>query len=119
MLARDARATFDRAALAAVAQRRRDAVDGEMDGAHGALPGVAVAVAAQERELDVVERIQVGETVADRAREGRVAGKELARAGDREQPVARRVPFGFYARKHRLAHARVGELGIARGDAEV
>src|SRR6266540_5575919 len=91
--------TFDRAALAAVAQRRRDAVDGEVNGAHGALLGVPRPVAAQERELDVVQRIQVGEAVADRAGEGRVAGEELARARDREQPVARRVPFGFYLRE--------------------
>src|SRR5713101_6945611 len=81
----------DRAALAAVAQSGGDAVDGEVDGPQRALVGVPRPVAAQERELDVVQRVQVGEAVADRAGERRVVGEELARARDREEPVARRV----------------------------
>ena len=61
---------------------------------------VARAVAAHQFDLQVVQRVDVGEAVADRALQCRVARQPLLRAGDQRR--ARRdgaVPFG-------LDHAR-------------
>ena len=47
-----------------------------MDAALDALVGLAAAVPAQEFELQVVERIEVGQAVADGAGERRIVGEE-------------------------------------------
>ena len=56
-----------------MAQPRRDAVAGQVDAALHAFVGFARAVAAQQFDLAVVQRIDVGEAIADRAFQQRVA----------------------------------------------
>ena len=54
-------------ALAAVAQARRYAVDGQLDAPqHLRIAGI-VAVLLQQLDLNMVQRIEIGETVLDRA----------------------------------------------------
>src|SRR2546426_4422601 len=91
---------------ATVPQRGRDAVDGEMDRAHRALVFLARAVAAQELHLHVVQRIEVGEAVADRARERGVVRQKLACPGDGEELLPRRVPLRFDSRKNSTSQLR-------------
>ena len=63
-----------------VAQSGRDAVDGQVDPVHDALVRVAAAMPLQKLDLQVVQRIEVGETVADRAREQPVLLEQRAAA---------------------------------------
>src|SRR5712692_2626060 len=79
--------------LAAVSQAGRNAVDGEVDRAQQARVAAAGAVAAQQLDLQVVERVEVGKAVADRARQGRVVGEQLGMPGDRREPAARALPL--------------------------
>jgi hypothetical protein len=58
-----------RGRLAAVAQAGGNAVDGQMDAGDHATVGVARAVALEELDLDVIERIDVRKTVTDRIRQ--------------------------------------------------
>jgi phosphatidylserine/phosphatidylglycerophosphate/cardiolipin synthase-like enzyme len=90
---------------AAVAQSRGDAVDGQVDAALHALVGLAGAVAAQQLDLDVVQRIEVGEAVADRALQQRIEVEQFLLAGDRQQRGDRGLPFGLDAREDGLAQA--------------
>src|ERR1700693_896858 len=62
----------------AVAQPRRDAVDGQLDPTQQMLAGAARPVLLQELDLDVVQRIQIREPVAYRAIEQRIVLQELA-----------------------------------------
>src|SRR5688572_25066968 len=84
----------------AVAQPCVDAIDGQVDGAYRARVAVATAVAPQQRDLQVVQRVEVGKAVADRAGERGVVGEELARPGDGEELALRLLPFAGDARKH-------------------
>src|SRR6516162_9684461 len=76
-MSRRARYRFDAAArftapaweLAAVAQPRGYPIDGQMDCLHHALVGLAGAMTLQQFDLYMVERIEVGEAVLDRARQ--------------------------------------------------
>src|SRR6516165_5832367 len=58
--------------LSAVAQAGSDPVDGEVDAMGNALIGIAGAVAVEELDLHMVERIEIGEAVADRACQKRI-----------------------------------------------
>src|SRR5260221_4680309 len=107
-------------ALSAVAQSRGDAIDREMDRALGALISITGAVTAQQLDLQVVERVEIGKTVSYRARERGVSRKKISRLCDREQPAAREFPLFAQALPHAFAHHRIGdELGIARSDAQI
>src|SRR5439155_11973664 len=75
--------------LPAVAQTRGEAVDGQMDPGHDILIRVAGAIALQQLDLHVIERIQIGEAVADRARQQRIALEQALLVHDREQRVDR------------------------------
>ena len=55
-----------------------------MDAALDAVVGLAAAVAAQQFELQVVERIEVGQAVADGVGERRVVGEQRIAPGDRQ-----------------------------------
>src|ERR1019366_706372 len=61
------------ASLAAVPQPRRNAVDGELDAAQHLFVGILCAMLLQEFHLHMVERIEIGKAVADRALQQRVA----------------------------------------------
>ena len=76
-------------ALAGVAQAGGDAVDRQVDAAlqplHAFLALAPVAVAAQQFDLQVVERVEIGEAMRDRARQRRVALQPFGLAGDQRQ----------------------------------
>jgi hypothetical protein len=77
------------------------------------------AVAAQQLDLHVVERVEVGEAVADRALEQRVGVEQFGLAGDLQQRVDRGL---CSARMRGRSPARSGvldQLGVAAGDGEV
>ena len=69
------------------------AVDRQVDHPQEPFVSLAGAVAAQELDLHVVERIEVGKAVADRARKRRVVGEQLLVSGDRGEPLSRAMPF--------------------------
>ena len=55
--------------LAAVAQARGNAVDRKMDAAPDAIIRIAGAMPAQQLDLQVIERVEIGEAILDRARQ--------------------------------------------------
>ena len=65
-----------------IPQPCRNAVDTDVDTALHALVGQASAVAADQLDLQVVQRVDVGESVSDRAVERRVAGQAVFLACD-------------------------------------
>src|SRR5829696_4172023 len=80
--ARSDRRLAGRPGSAAVPQARRDAVDREVDPLHHPLLRIAGAVAPQKLDLHVVERIEIGEAVLDRARQKRVLLEQHLLPGD-------------------------------------
>src|ERR1700681_153512 len=75
--------TAHRAASPAVAQARGEPVDRQMYSALGELIGLARAIATQQLDLEVIERIEIGEAIANASRQRRVVVKERRLAGDR------------------------------------
>ena len=69
------------------------------------------AVALEQLDLQVVQRIEVREAVADRARERRIGFEEADAAGDREERPHGGIELGADAREDRLAERRVGHAG--------
>ena len=67
-----------------------------MNSALHALVGLACPVAAYQFYLQVVQRVYVGEAVADGALQGRVACQQMLLTGDECQGVDSAMPFGFY-----------------------
>src|SRR3954466_7817646 len=59
--------------LSAVAQSGGNAVDRQMNPADDRLARVAAAIALQQLDLHMVERIEIGKAVADRTRQQRIA----------------------------------------------
>ena len=99
--------------LPGVAQPRRDAIDGNMDPALNPLVSLARAVAANQFHLQVVQRINLGKAVANRALQRGVAGQTLALTGDLAQRAHCTVPFGLDHAENLFSQARVGhQFGI-------
>src|SRR4029453_8785848 len=86
--------------LATVTQARGDAIDAEMDTLHDLGRGVAGAMAAQQLDLHVVQRVDVGEAVPDRARQRGVGLKQGLLAGEGEDRVDRGLPLLTHAAKN-------------------
>src|SRR5215211_3218093 len=100
----------------AVPQSRGDAVDGEMDGLDDPLVGVAGAVALQQFELHVIERIDIGKTIAKGTGERRVALQQRILLEDRQQRLPRALILVADACEDRLAQLRIrDQLLVARG----
>src|ERR687888_330834 len=100
--------------LAAVAQPCGYSVDGQMDCLHHALVGIAGPVTPEEFDLYMVQRIEVGKAVLDRAREQGILLEQCLLAGDGEQHFNRILPFGTQSRKDSFAQLGVlDELRIA------
>src|SRR5512146_1441866 len=100
---------------AAVAQARGDAVDREMNRALGARVGIARAVALEQLDLKMVERIEIGKAAAYRARERRVVRQQLLAPGDFREPAPGAMPFDRDVAEHARAKPGVGhQLGVAR-----
>src|SRR5215831_4856253 len=101
-------------ALATVAQPCGDPVDGQMDRLHHALVGLAGPMTLQQFDLYMVERIEVGEAVLDRARQQGILVEQCLLASDGEQHINRAVPFGTQPRKDGFAQFGVlDELRVA------
>src|SRR4029453_4542341 len=79
--------------LATVTQARGDAIDAEMDALHDLGRGVAGAMAAQQLDLHVVQRVDVGKAVADRGRQQRVGLEQGVLARDRQHRVHPGLPL--------------------------
>src|SRR6266481_9308826 len=79
--------------LPAVAQAGRDTVDTKMNALHDARIGVARPMAPQQFDLHMVERIDVGKAVADRARQQGIALQQRLLPRDGEDRVDRRLPL--------------------------
>src|SRR6266481_5644546 len=100
--------------LATVAQPCGYPVDGQMDCLHHALVGIAGPVTLQQFDLYMVERIEVGKAVLDRARQQGILVEQCLLAGDGEQHFNRVLPFGTQPRKDSFAQLGVlDELRIA------
>jgi hypothetical protein len=78
-------------------------VDGQMDCLHHALVGIAGPMTLQQFDLYMVERIEVGEAILDRARQQRILVEQCLLAGDREQHFNCVLPFGTQPRKDSFA----------------
>src|SRR6478735_3742839 len=105
---------------ATVAQSGRDAIDRDEQRALHAVVRVARAQAPQELDLQVVERVDVGAPVADRARERWIALEQSLGALDCEQVVYRQRLFLFdTAKQVPRAFLVLREARVARGDAKV
>src|SRR2546430_552743 len=81
---------------------------------------MARAVGPQQLELQVVERIEIGEAVADRTCERRVRIEECRRARDREERAHGRVELAADAAEDGIGERGIGEEPfVARGNGEV
>ena len=106
--------------LPAVPQPGRNAVDAELDALHHAGVGVAGAVAAQQFDLHVVQRIDVGHPAAQRASEQRISFQKLLLACDSAHGIDGRLPLGFQPFEDRAAQRLIAnQLGVARGDGDI
>ncbi|MDT4863942.1 hypothetical protein FQZ97_986770 [compost metagenome] len=95
-----------------VSQAGRDAVDRNVDAAAHAFVAIGVvftsAVAPHQFHLQVVQRVDVGETVAHGALQRGVVDQALLFTGDERQRIGRAVPLGLDGGEHLLAQALVG-----------
>src|SRR5262249_21834825 len=96
-----------RTKLTTVAQSCGYPVDGQMDCLHHALVGIAGPMTLQQFDLYMVERIEVGKAVLDRARQQGILVEQCLLTGDGEQHFNRVLPFGAQPRKDSFA-----ELGV-------
>src|SRR5947208_7716247 len=100
--------------LATVAQPCGYPIDGQMDCLHHALVGITGPVTLQQFDLYMVERIEVGKAVLNRARQQRILLEQCLLAGDCEQHFNRGMPFRTQPRKDGFAQFRVlDELRVA------
>ena len=91
-----------------------------MYAALGPLIGLAGAVAAYQFDLQMVQGVDVGEAVAHRALQGRVAGQALLVAGDQLQRFDGALPFSLDGRENFLAQAGiVDQIGVSRSQGQV
>ena len=95
---RHAPARLCRPASPRIAQPRRHPVDRDVDAAPHALvrrlAGRLRAVTAHQFDLQVVQRVEVGQAVLERARERGVRREAPGLAGDQRQHVAGALPLG-------------------------
>src|SRR5262249_13449800 len=106
--------------LPTIQKPRRNPVDGEMDALNNALVRLAVPVAFEQFELHVIERVDIGEPVADRTGERRVALEQALLLEDRQQRLDRILPLGAEPREDRLAQADlVHALRATRSHGEI
>src|SRR5690606_23125900 len=110
---------------AGVAQPRRDSVDGEVDGAAYARIGLAMAVAlrgaptADQFDLQVVQRVDVGKALAQRGQQHGVVGQQVALRQQPQHGYGARV-FGADLPEDALAQRAPGhQLRVARRDGEI
>src|SRR5262249_36558397 len=104
-------------ALPAIAQARGDAIDGQVDSLNHALVGIAGAVALEQLDLQVVDGIEIGETVADRPGEQRILLQQDLLLHDGEHRLDRILPFSAESRKDPVAQAAaLDQVCVARGD---
>src|SRR5262249_49417568 len=100
--------------LATVAQPCGYPIDGQMDCLHHALVGLAGPMTLQQFDLHMVERIEVGEAVLDRARQQGILVEQCLLASDGEQHFNRVPPFDTQPRKDSFAQLGVlDELRVA------
>src|SRR5438034_293843 len=100
--------------LATVAQPCGYPVDGQMDCLHHALVGIASPMTPEQFDLYMVQRIEVGKAVLDRARQQGILVEQCLLAGDGEQHFNRILPFGTQPRKDSFAQLGVlDELRVA------
>ena len=110
---------------AGVAQARRNAVDGDVDAALDALIRCGLvpkpfAVAANQFNLQMVQRIQIGKPVLDGALQRRIASQALLVPGDQHECCCHAVPLGLNQAENLAAQSRVAhQVGIARGQRQV
>ena len=84
------------------------------------LVGLACTVAAHQLELQVVQGVDVGETVADGALQGGVVGQALFVTSDQLQRCDCQMPFGFNAVENLFAQGGIGNLfGISRSQSQI
>src|SRR6516162_9646637 len=121
-MSRRARYRFDAAArftapaweLATVAQPCGYPIDCQMDCLDHALIGLAGPMTLQQFDLYMVERVEVGEAVLDRARQQGILVEQCLLASNDEQHINRVLPFGSQPRKDGLAQfAVIDKLRVA------
>src|SRR5260370_24976971 len=76
-----------------IAQPRRDPVDRQVNAAPHARVRTARAMALDELDLQVIERVEIREAVLDRAREQRVVGEPPLLPSALGQDSRRALPF--------------------------
>src|SRR5438105_3458740 len=106
--------------LAAVPETCRDTIYRKMDALNNAVVRLPVPIALEKLELHVIEGIDVRKSIADGARQRRIALERSLCFENREQRVKRVPPFGVQAREDRLAQlAILDEILITRCDGDV
>jgi hypothetical protein len=79
--------------LSTIAQTRRDTINSKVNAIHDELAAFAGPVALQKLDLNVIEGINVGKSVADGACQERVFFKQSLLVADRKQDVNRVLPL--------------------------
>src|SRR5438093_3055515 len=104
----------------AVPQAGRDAVDRQMDRASRADVGVAGAIAAEQLDLQVFQRVEIGKAVADAALERWVVLEQRRLLRDRQAMPNAPLVLARDPREDRVAQCRVRyELSIARRHSQI
>src|ERR1700681_2318333 len=112
--------TAHRAASPAVAQARGEPVDRQMYSALGELIGLARAIATQQLDLEVIERIEIGEAIANASRQRRIVVKERRLAGNRVHQFDGPPMLRGNSRKNLVPCRAVrNKIGVARRYGEV
>ena len=76
---------------------------------------LARTVAAHQLHLQMVQRVDVGKAVANRALQRCVIGQAILVTGDGGQGMRRAVPFGLYGRENLFAQTGVcHQIRVAR-----
>src|SRR5262245_3565067 len=94
---------YSRSSSTSIPKSRRYAVDRDLNAAQHLLIRVLRAVFLQKLHLHVIERIEIGEALADRAFEQRVSLQQPLLAHDFEQRFDREVPLPADAAKNLFA----------------
>ncbi len=90
-----------------------DAIYGEMDTSHDSRICCAGAMATEELDLNVIERIDIGKPIAYRAREERIAFEQRILLHDRQDRLHGPMPFAVEPIEDCLPKLRVSDkLGI-------
>ncbi len=95
--------------LTGVAQAGSNAVDGDVDAASQAFVGIAAAMALEQLDLQVIERIHVGRAQLQGTAKLRVVAEKIVLFQNAQQMVACERPFATNLRKDTFAQISIAD----------